>query len=115
MWGVTPSSRWDWAGLRAKVAEFGIRNSLLLAPMPTASTAQIMGKSILFRLTRLHPRLHTRPSHTHPLTSPNLPPNTPPLTYPLTLISLLNYTGNNESTEPFTSNTLTPLTHPNTP
>ena len=44
MWGVTPSSRWDWAGLRAKVAEHGIRNSLLLAPMPTASTAQIMGK-----------------------------------------------------------------------
>ena len=45
MWGVTPSSRWDWAGLRAKVAEHGIRNSLLLAPMPTASTAQIMGNN----------------------------------------------------------------------
>jgi ribonucleoside-diphosphate reductase subunit M1 len=45
MWGVTPSSRWDWAGLRAHIAEHGIRNSLLLAPMPTASTAQIMGNN----------------------------------------------------------------------
>ena len=45
MWGVTPSDRWDWAGLRAKIAEHGIRNSLLMAPMPTASTAQIMGNN----------------------------------------------------------------------
>ena len=40
MWGVTPSPRWDWAALRAKISEHGVRNSLLLAPMPTASTAQ---------------------------------------------------------------------------
>jgi ribonucleoside-diphosphate reductase subunit M1 len=41
MWGVTPSDRWDWAALREKIARFGVRNSLLLAPMPTASTAQV--------------------------------------------------------------------------
>jgi len=45
MWGVTPTSRWDWAALRAKVVAHGQRNSLLLAPMPTASTAQIMGNN----------------------------------------------------------------------
>ena len=45
MWGVTPSKRWDWAGLREKIAKYGVRNSLLMAPMPTASTAQIMGNN----------------------------------------------------------------------
>lgn len=45
MWNVTPSNLWDWAALKAKVKEFGIRNSLLLAPMPTASTAQILGNN----------------------------------------------------------------------
>ena len=45
MWNVTPSDRWDWDALRAKVAKFGVRNSLLMAPMPTASTAQIMGNN----------------------------------------------------------------------
>jgi ribonucleoside-diphosphate reductase alpha subunit len=45
MWGVTPTDRWDWAGLKAKVAEHGVRNSLLMAPMPTASTAQILGNN----------------------------------------------------------------------
>jgi ribonucleotide reductase alpha subunit len=45
MWGVTPSDRWDWAGLKADIAENGMRNSLLLAPMPTASTAQILGNN----------------------------------------------------------------------
>ena len=45
MWNITPSNRWDWNALRAKVAEHGIRNSLLLAPMPTASTAQILGNN----------------------------------------------------------------------
>ncbi|CAM9141847.1 unnamed protein product [Scytosiphon promiscuus] len=43
MWGETPSDRWDWADLRKRVAKHGVRNSLLLAPMPTASTAQILG------------------------------------------------------------------------
>ena len=46
MWeGTTYSDRWDWVALRAKVAKYGLRNSLLLAPMPTASTAQIMGNN----------------------------------------------------------------------
>ena len=48
MWGVTPSPRWDWAGLKAKIAEHGMRNSLLLAPMPTASTSQILGNNECF-------------------------------------------------------------------
>ena len=47
-WGVTPSDRWDWASLKAKVAEHGMRNSLLVAPMPTASTAQILGNTESF-------------------------------------------------------------------
>jgi ribonucleoside-diphosphate reductase alpha subunit len=45
LWDVTPSDRWDWGTLKAKIAEFGIRNSLMLAPMPTASTAQILGNN----------------------------------------------------------------------
>ena len=43
LWGVTPSDLWDWTSLKAKVARTGLRNSLLLAPMPTASTSQILG------------------------------------------------------------------------
>jgi len=48
MWNVTPSARWDWAGLKAKIAQHGMRNSLLLAPMPTASTSQILGNNECF-------------------------------------------------------------------
>ncbi|MEM1120583.1 MAG: ribonucleoside-diphosphate reductase subunit alpha [Bacteroidota bacterium] len=48
MWGVTPSDRWDWADLKAKIKEHGVRNSLLLAPMPTASTSQILGNNECF-------------------------------------------------------------------
>lgn len=48
MWNVTPSERWDWTALRAKIATHGIRNSLLVAPMPTASTAQILGNNECF-------------------------------------------------------------------
>lgn len=48
MWGVTPSPRWDWAGLKAEIAKYGVRNSLLLAPMPTASTSQILGNNECF-------------------------------------------------------------------
>lgn len=48
MWGVVPSDRWDWTSLRKKISEYGIRNSLLLAPMPTASTAQILGNNECF-------------------------------------------------------------------
>ena len=45
MWGVIPSNLHDWAALKAKIAKHGIRNSLLLAPMPTASTVQILGNN----------------------------------------------------------------------
>ncbi|XP_011311551.1 ribonucleoside-diphosphate reductase large subunit [Fopius arisanus] len=45
MWGVTPTNLWDWAELKDKISKHGIRNSLLLAPMPTASTAQILGNN----------------------------------------------------------------------
>ena len=43
LWGRTPTDLWDWDSLKAKVAKHGLRNSLLLAPMPTASTSQILG------------------------------------------------------------------------
>ena len=48
LWGVKPSKRWDWASLREKVQKVGARNSLLLAPMPTASTSQILGNNECF-------------------------------------------------------------------
>lgn len=49
MWGVTPDSgRWDWIDLKQKVKKHGVRNSLLLAPMPTASTSQILGNNECF-------------------------------------------------------------------
>jgi len=49
LWGVTPDSgRWDWSLLRSKINQYGIRNSLLVAPMPTASTAQILGNNESF-------------------------------------------------------------------
>lgn len=43
MWGVTPTDLWDWHDLKQQIARHGIRNSLLVAPMPTASTSQILG------------------------------------------------------------------------
>ncbi|MDQ3099935.1 MAG: ribonucleoside-diphosphate reductase subunit alpha, partial [Bacteroidota bacterium] len=48
MWGVKPSDRWEWDILREEVKKHGVRNSLLLAPMPTASTAQILGNNECF-------------------------------------------------------------------
>jgi ribonucleoside-diphosphate reductase alpha subunit len=49
MWGKQPTSgRWDWASLKERVQRVGIRNSLLLAPMPTASTSQILGNNECF-------------------------------------------------------------------
>lgn len=49
MWGVTPTSgRWDWDNLKKDVKQHGVRNSLLLAPMPTASTSQILGNNECF-------------------------------------------------------------------
>lgn len=49
MWGVTPkSNRWNWSELKEKVKKYGMRNSLLVAPMPTASTSQILGNNECF-------------------------------------------------------------------
>ncbi len=51
MWGIKDeelSGRWDWAALRKQVLKNGVRNSLLLAPMPTASTSQILGNNECF-------------------------------------------------------------------
>lgn len=48
MWGVTPTDRWEWNLLKEEVMKHGVRNSLLVAPMPTASTAQILGNNECF-------------------------------------------------------------------
>jgi ribonucleoside-diphosphate reductase alpha chain len=48
MWDVTPSDRYDWNALKEEVKATGLRNSLLLAPMPTASTSQILGNNECF-------------------------------------------------------------------
>ncbi|MFT4779086.1 MAG: ribonucleoside-diphosphate reductase alpha chain [Flavobacteriales bacterium] len=48
LWGVKPSNRWEWDILKEEIKEHGLRNSLLLAPMPTASTAQILGNNECF-------------------------------------------------------------------
>jgi ribonucleoside-diphosphate reductase alpha subunit len=48
MWNVTPTDRWDWAALRKRIKAYGVRNSLLTAPMPTASTSQILGNNECF-------------------------------------------------------------------
>jgi ribonucleoside-diphosphate reductase alpha chain len=49
MWNVTPTSgNWDWTKLKAEVKKHGVRNSLLVAPMPTASTSQILGNNECF-------------------------------------------------------------------
>jgi|GEM_PF-145900 len=48
LWDKEPTNLWNWQELKAKVAQHGIRNSLLLAPMPTASTAQILGNNECF-------------------------------------------------------------------
>ncbi|KAL6430478.1 hypothetical protein ACFW04_007824 [Cataglyphis niger] len=45
MWNVKPTNLWDWNKLKEKIAKHGVRNSLLIAPMPTASTAQILGNN----------------------------------------------------------------------
>jgi ribonucleoside-diphosphate reductase alpha chain len=48
MWGVKASPRWEWDVLREEIQKYGLRNSLLLAPMPTASTSQILGNNECF-------------------------------------------------------------------
>ena len=48
LWDVTPSDRWEWDILKEEIMDKGMRNSLLVAPMPTASTAQILGNNECF-------------------------------------------------------------------
>ncbi|GAA5945253.1 hypothetical protein JCM3775_001899 [Rhodotorula graminis] len=48
LWNVTPTDLWDWAELKDKIAQHGLRNSLVCAPMPTASTSQILGNNEAF-------------------------------------------------------------------
>ena len=48
LWGVKPSGMWDWDKLRKEIKKHGVRNSLLVAPMPTASTSQILGNNECF-------------------------------------------------------------------
>ena len=56
MWGVkAPSARWDWDGLRSNIKQHGVRNSLLVAPMPTASTSQVRELPLaVLKLMRMH-------------------------------------------------------------
>lgn len=58
MWGVTPTDLWDWASLKDKVARTGLRNSLLVAPMPTASTSQILGFNECFEPYTRYATIH---------------------------------------------------------
>jgi ribonucleoside-diphosphate reductase alpha chain len=58
MWGVTPSDRWEWDILKEEVKKYGVRNSLLVAPMPTASTSQILGNNECFE--PYHSNIYTR-------------------------------------------------------
>ena len=48
LWGISPSDRYDWKTLKTQVMEFGVINSLLISPMPTASTSQIMSSNECF-------------------------------------------------------------------
>ncbi|SPQ84266.1 CPXV083 protein [Cowpox virus] len=45
LWNIVPSDLWNWESLKDKIRSYGLRNSLLVAPMPTASTAQILGNN----------------------------------------------------------------------
>ncbi|MFM1874301.1 MAG: hypothetical protein RL266_38 [Bacteroidota bacterium] len=58
MWGVTPTDRWEWDVLKEEVKKYGVRNSLLIAPMPTASTSQILGNNECFE--PYHSNIYTR-------------------------------------------------------
>lgn len=48
LWNTTPTDRWNWDALKQRIAQSGLRNSLLIAPMPTASTSQILGNNECF-------------------------------------------------------------------
>ena len=86
MWGVQPpSQRWDWDALRSNIGQHGVRNSLLVAPMPTASTSQVSS-----RAPALFCSLPAQKMLDFPLYLPSL--------------QLLQILGNNECFEPYTSN-----------
>jgi ribonucleotide reductase alpha subunit len=78
LWNVTPTDLWDWTELKEKIAVHGLRNSLVCAPMPTASTSQILGFNEAFEpytsfvlLSFLSPAsssltvLHSQQQHLH--------------------------------------------------
>jgi ribonucleoside-diphosphate reductase alpha subunit len=48
LWGKQPEGNWDWVSVKEELSKYGLRNSLLLAPMPTASTSQILGNTECF-------------------------------------------------------------------
>ncbi len=48
MWGIEPTDLWNWKDLKREIKKYGVRNSLLVAPMPTASTSQILGNNECF-------------------------------------------------------------------
>jgi ribonucleoside-diphosphate reductase alpha chain len=48
LWNKQPEGNWDWVNLKEEIVNYGLRNSLLLAPMPTASTSQILGNTECF-------------------------------------------------------------------
>ena len=58
MWNVSPSNRWNWNILKENISKYGVRNSLLVAPMPTAGTSQILGNFECFE--PLHSNMYTR-------------------------------------------------------
>ncbi len=88
MWEVQPpSQRWDWDTLRASIAQHGVRNSLLVAPMPTASTSQVSS----YLASQLRPL--------HLLGSRNLWNTRSDTDW-----HVLQILGNNECFEPYTSN-----------
>lgn len=62
LWGVTPTDLWDWTELKEKVAKHGLRNSLVCAPMPTASTSQILGFNEAFEPYTSYVAYFPRPS-----------------------------------------------------
>jgi len=58
MWDVVPSNKWNWKILKENISKYGVRNSLLVAPMPTAGTSQILGNFECFE--PLHSNMYTR-------------------------------------------------------
>jgi ribonucleoside-diphosphate reductase alpha chain len=58
MWNVEPTDRWNWKALREEIMKYGVRNSLLIAPMPTASTSEIMNVLNLTLQIFIHAELY---------------------------------------------------------